>query len=54
MSRNRSISYSTSKAYEQFMTKQGLQAQTVTLKYGARGHWIGNPDAKNVVIYYHG
>ncbi|KAF7161996.1 hypothetical protein CNMCM5623_007367 [Aspergillus felis] len=49
-----SIAPSTSKAYEQSMTKQGLQAQTVTLKHGARGHWIGNRDAKNVVIYYHG
>ncbi|GFG12123.1 arylacetamide deacetylase-like 2 [Aspergillus udagawae] len=49
-----SIAPSTSKAYEQSMTKQGLQAQTVTLKLGARGHWIGNPNAKNVVIYYHG
>jgi hypothetical protein len=36
------------------MTKEGRQAQTVTLKHGGRGHWIGNPNAKNVVIYYHG
>jgi hypothetical protein len=36
------------------MTKKKLQAQTVLLKHGARGHWIGNPNAKKVVIYYHG
>ncbi|KAF4168957.1 hypothetical protein CNMCM6936_000368 [Aspergillus lentulus] len=54
MRQMQSISPSTSKAYEQFMTKEGRQAQTVTLKHGGRGHWIGNPSAKNVVIYYHG
>ncbi|KAF7115912.1 hypothetical protein CNMCM5793_003655 [Aspergillus hiratsukae] len=49
-----SMAPSASQVYEQSVTKQGQQAQTVTLKHGATGHWIGNPNAKNVVIYYHG
>ncbi|EAW07502.1 putative 6-hexanolactone hydrolase [Aspergillus clavatus NRRL 1] len=48
------IALPTSKAYDDSMSKQGLRPQTVTLDHGARGHWIGNPNAKNVVIYYHG
>ena len=35
--------------------KKGIQTEnTVSLKSGATGHWIGNKDAKNVIIYYHG
>ncbi|PYI06861.1 alpha/beta hydrolase fold protein [Aspergillus sclerotiicarbonarius CBS 121057] len=45
---------STDEAYRQFMTRQGLQPETVPLNHGAKGHWIGNKDAKNVLIYYHG
>lgn len=35
--------------------RKGAQTEnTVSLKSGATGHWIGNKDAKNVIIYYHG
>ncbi|PYH99657.1 alpha/beta hydrolase fold protein [Aspergillus ellipticus CBS 707.79] len=44
----------TDETYRQFMTEQGLQPDTVPLKYGAKGHWIGNKNAKTVVVYYHG
>lgn len=30
------------------------QTKTVPLKDGASGHWIGDKNAKNVLIYYHG
>ncbi|PLB35031.1 putative 6-hexanolactone hydrolase [Aspergillus candidus] len=45
---------STSRGYEIFMKGQRLQPETVALQHGAAGHWIGNKDAKKVVIYYHG
>ncbi|PIG84305.1 alpha/beta hydrolase fold protein [Aspergillus arachidicola] len=44
----------TRSVYETFLQKKGLQPETVPLKHGAQGHWIGNKNAKNVVIYYHG
>ncbi|RAK98598.1 putative 6-hexanolactone hydrolase [Aspergillus ibericus CBS 121593] len=45
---------STDEAYRQFMARRGLQPDTVLLNHGAKGHWIGNKDAKKVLIYYHG
>lgn len=44
----------TSGIYEAFAKKQGFEAQTVQLEHGGLGHWIGNKDAKNVLVYYHG
>ncbi|OJJ73584.1 hypothetical protein ASPBRDRAFT_122302 [Aspergillus brasiliensis CBS 101740] len=44
----------TDEVYRQFMAGRGLQPQTVPLNHGAKGHWIGNMNAKNVLIYYHG
>ncbi|KAE8352727.1 alpha/beta hydrolase fold protein [Aspergillus coremiiformis] len=44
----------TSYVYETQMNKNGCQPESVTLKHGAQGHWIGNKNAKNVIIYYHG
>lgn len=37
-----------------FTKRERLKPETVTLRHGASGHWVGNKDAKNVVIYYHG
>ncbi|KKZ60491.1 hypothetical protein EMCG_04855 [[Emmonsia] crescens] len=44
----------THQVYENFATKNGFTPQTVPLEHGAQGHWIGNKDAKNVLIYFHG
>ncbi|KAF4769758.1 hypothetical protein N7455_006440 [Penicillium solitum] len=44
----------TSASYETVMKKRGLQPETVTLPHDTEGHWIGNKNAKNVIIYYHG
>jgi hypothetical protein len=27
---------------------------TIELPHGAKGHWIGNPKAEHVLIWYHG
>ncbi|KAJ5742047.1 hypothetical protein N7533_011456 [Penicillium manginii] len=42
------------KVYEQYARKARIQAQTVQLEHGALGHWIGDRDATNVMIWYHG
>lgn len=45
---------STAKAYGVYAKKKRTTPETVELKDGAKGHWIGKKDAKNVLIYYHG
>ncbi|KAE8144388.1 Alpha/Beta hydrolase protein [Aspergillus avenaceus] len=45
---------STSDVYSTFMKQKNLHPETVPLEHGAQGHWIGNPEAKYVVVYYHG
>lgn len=42
------------KVYEQYARKARVQAQTVELEHGALGHWVGDRDATNVMIWYHG
>ncbi|KAJ5160753.1 uncharacterized protein N7482_007757 [Penicillium canariense] len=42
------------KIYEQYVRKAGLRPESVELGYGALGHWIGDRDATNVLIWFHG
>lgn len=44
----------TSAAYADGMKKRGLKPETVALPHNTEGHWIGNKNAKNVIVYYHG
>ncbi|KAL1963474.1 hypothetical protein VTN77DRAFT_8375 [Rasamsonia byssochlamydoides] len=44
----------TSTVYRLFAWRSGISNQTVELGYGAQGHWIGNREAKNVLVWYHG
>ncbi|KAL1985326.1 hypothetical protein VTN96DRAFT_8004 [Rasamsonia emersonii] len=44
----------TDTTYRLFAWRSGIANQTVDLGHGAQGHWIGNKDAKNVLIWYHG
>lgn len=43
-----------STVYEQWCKAKGITPNIVTLKSGVKAFWIGDPQAKNVVIYYHG
>lgn len=36
------------------MEKRGLQPETVPLPHDAEGYWLGNKDAKNVLVFFHG
>ncbi|KAL3479762.1 Alpha/Beta hydrolase protein [Aspergillus californicus] len=45
---------STIRIYEAHMKEHNLTPETVKLTDGAIGLWIGNKDARNVVVYYHG
>ncbi|KKZ61468.1 hypothetical protein EMCG_00130 [[Emmonsia] crescens] len=45
---------STTKAYELYAKKTRQPVQSVELPHGVHGHWIGDKNAKNVLIWYHG
>ncbi|KAL4934124.1 putative 6-hexanolactone hydrolase [Aspergillus undulatus] len=44
----------TVQAYEAYAAQHGFTPEIVQLKHGAKGLWVGNKNAKNVVIHYHG
>ncbi|KAI1967634.1 hypothetical protein LOZ53_003631 [Ophidiomyces ophidiicola] len=50
----RAIKPATSSVYKDFAKANAFTPQTVDLVDGSQGHWIGNKDAKNVVVYFHG
>ncbi|KUL89010.1 hypothetical protein ZTR_06066 [Talaromyces verruculosus] len=45
---------STTTEYKIYTWKKGIKQQTVDLGDSATGHWVGNPNAKNVLIWIHG
>lgn len=45
---------STSAVYHSIAKKRGQTPNTVNLYDGAQGHWIGSPNAKQVLLYFHG
>ncbi|KAJ5131652.1 hypothetical protein N7448_005810 [Penicillium atrosanguineum] len=45
---------SSDKIYERYAKKNHIQAQSVELGYGALGHWVGDRNATNVLVWYHG
>lgn len=44
----------TTDVYTSVMQKRGLKPEIVSLPHDTEGFWLGNKNAKNVVIYYHG
>ena len=44
----------TNKIYDQYVRKARKVADTVDLGQGALGHWVGDRNAENVLIWYHG
>lgn len=44
----------TTKVYEEYMKRTKQLPQSVDLGHGSHGHWVGDKDADNVLIWYHG
>ncbi|KAL4790331.1 Alpha/Beta hydrolase protein [Aspergillus venezuelensis] len=40
--------------YNRYIRSVRQKPLTVRLDHGAMGHWIGSPDAKNILVWYHG
>lgn len=45
---------STNKVYENFVRQKGVAPDTVALKHGGLGLWLGNKKSKKVLIFFHG
>lgn len=50
----RYIDPTTPQTYHSVMQRRGLQPEVVDLPHGTEGYWLGNKNAKNVIVYYHG
>ncbi|KAM3517347.1 hypothetical protein NHJ13051_009060 [Beauveria bassiana] len=48
------VSPNTDIIYNQYARARNFKPDTVTLAHGAQGHWVGNKNATNVFIWYHG
>ncbi|KAL5614162.1 hypothetical protein FOVSG1_003225 [Fusarium oxysporum f. sp. vasinfectum] len=48
------LSPTTEEVYEKWAKSVGEKPITVDIYHDAKGHWIGSPTAKNVLIWYHG
>ncbi|KJZ71916.1 hypothetical protein HIM_08672 [Hirsutella minnesotensis 3608] len=44
----------TDQSYLKYCKQVKAAPRSVDLPHGARGHWIGDPDADNVLLWYHG
>lgn len=42
------------KIYDLYIRKTRQMPQTVDLGHGALGHWVGDKNADNVLVWYHG
>ncbi|KAJ5901934.1 hypothetical protein N7495_002462 [Penicillium taxi] len=54
---NRQMQYyfpSTQELYASCTKKRGLKPEVISLPHDAEGFWLGNKNAKKIVIYYHG
>ncbi|KAF3401630.1 hypothetical protein F1880_010106 [Penicillium rolfsii] len=54
ISQFQSLSSSTDELYERYARSVRRSPQSVDLESGGKGHWIGDRNAKNVLIWYHG
>ncbi|KAM3512730.1 hypothetical protein MY11210_003604 [Beauveria gryllotalpidicola] len=48
------VSPNTDIIYNQYARARNFKPDTVALAHGAQGHWVGNKNATNVLIWYHG
>jgi hypothetical protein len=48
------LSAPTDKVYSSISKARKWEERSVELGFGAKGHWLGESDAKFVLIYFHG
>ncbi|KAI5305566.1 orotidine 5'-phosphate decarboxylase [Ascosphaera pollenicola] len=50
----RQIMPASNKVYDSYMKRKGKKPDTVNLGENALGHWIGDKNAENILIFFHG
>ncbi|OAR00664.1 hypothetical protein LLEC1_04826 [Akanthomyces lecanii] len=48
------VSPNTDIIYQRYARSRNFEPDTVALAHGAQGHWVGNKNATNVLIWFHG
>lgn len=54
LAQERYMSPLTTPTYIKFAEANGFAPESITLPSGTQAHWIGNKNAKNVILYFHG
>ncbi|KAF2011450.1 alpha/beta-hydrolase [Aaosphaeria arxii CBS 175.79] len=54
LAQDRHLNASTTEQYLKSAKDLGFAPESTTLPSGIQGHWIGNKNAKKVILYYHG
>ncbi|KAF2264859.1 alpha/beta-hydrolase [Lojkania enalia] len=54
LAQDRYMSPMTTPTYLKFAKDNGFAPESSTLPSGTLAHWLGNKNAKNVILYYHG
>ncbi|ORY15269.1 alpha/beta hydrolase fold domain-containing protein [Clohesyomyces aquaticus] len=54
LAQDRYLNPATTPTYDAWAKAQGFAPETTTLPSGTLAHWIGNPSAKKLIVYYHG
>lgn len=50
----RSVLPTSNVVYNRFARSVRQKPRTVKLDHGALGHWVGDPGARNILVWYHG
>lgn len=48
------LSATTEETYKKVSKSKKWKEETIDMKNGAKGHWLGPSNAKNVLIFFHG
>jgi hypothetical protein len=54
LAQDRYMNGTTTPVYLKFCKDHGITPDSITLPSGTQAHWIGNKNAKKVLIYFHG
>ena len=51
---SQALTKSTAETYDRVATRMQVTPTSVDLGDGTRGHWMGSPNAKYVLVFFHG
>ena len=54
LAQDRYLNSQTTPTYLKFAKETGFAPDSITLPSGTQAHWIGNKNAKKVLLFFHG